>query len=91
MGSVSAMESLNRVLDEHGQEMREEHLEALRAFVRAAGGDPTRVDVSLENNLYSEVSYLVVDGSGRQLEELRGPSLDIDVLAEEYPDCEVGY
>lgn len=77
MGSVSAMASVDRVLKKHGKEIVEKYTPA----------SPLIKKVVAENNVYSiQIHYLLVDGTW-----LEGPSIDIDTLAEEYPDCEVGY
>ena len=79
MGSTSAMESINRVLEKHGAELEKELREQypsklIRGF-------------SLENNLYSiSVHAELTDGTCLVLEPY-----DIDDLAERFPDCEVGY
>ena len=85
MGSSSAMASLNRVLERHGDELAREVLAELpKSLVEAFG--LTIDQVSLENNLYTiEVSVRIAD------EWLSLRPLDIDELAERYPDCEVGY
>jgi hypothetical protein len=82
MGSVSAMSSINRVLEKHSDEIRQEFMEqvpeGLKPFV-------DRVD--LENNLYGINVTWVFKAGGT----LPGPAIDIDTLADDYPDCEVGY
>jgi hypothetical protein len=79
MGSVAAMESINRVLTRHGEDLERELRERypsnlIRRF-------------SLENGIYHiAVQVELVDGTALALE-----SIDIDGLAERFPDCEVGY
>ena len=79
MGSASAMESINRVLERHGAELVEELRERypsklIRRF-------------SLDNNIYSiSVEAELTDGTSIVLEPY-----DIDDLAERFPDCDVGY
>jgi hypothetical protein len=76
------MSSIDRVLEKHGEEIRGEYEEQVPEIVR-----PVFDRVDLENNTYSiVVTWVFKDGS-----TLPGPALDIDNLAEEYPDCEVGY
>ena len=79
MGSASAMESINRVLERHGAELVEELRERypsklIRRF-------------SLDNNIYSiSVEAELTDDTSIVLEPY-----DIDDLAERFPDCDVGY
>jgi hypothetical protein len=85
MGSVSAMSSINRVIETHGQELIDEATATLPAAVRALA--PV---ISLENNTYSINVVAAFDGpAGR--EYLALDPYDIDDLAERFPDCEVGY
>lgn len=79
MGSTSAMESINRVLEKHSTELKQElHERYPSKLIR---------DFSLENNLYSiSVQAKLTDGTMLDLEPF-----DIDTLAEKFPDCEVGY
>lgn len=79
MGSVSAMRSIDRVLDKHSGDIEQDLLrEADSALVEG---------VHLINEVYSiEVVWWLSDGT-----RLRGPSLSIDQLANDYPDCEVAY
>ena len=82
MGSISAMNSIDRVLEKHGEEIRKGREEQVPGILKDVF---TRVD--LENKLYSiGVTWVFKDGS-----TLEGPEIDIDTLGEEYPDCEVGY
>jgi hypothetical protein len=77
MGALSAMSSINRVLEKHGEEIRREYLSS----------SPLVADVELDNAVWGiKVLYVLRDGT-----VLEGPLLDIDELAEAYPDCEVGY
>ncbi len=78
MGSVSAMDSIDRVLAAHGDQLRAELMEDISPLVKG---------VELENKGYSiQAVWILTDGG-----ELDGPALDIDDLAERFPDCEVGY
>lgn len=85
MGSISAMNSLNRVIEKHGDELAREVLAGLpRSLVEAFR--LTTAQVSLENNLYTiEVAVQLPD------ESLSLKPYDIDELGERYPDCDVGY
>ena len=79
MGSVSAMNSIDRVLARHGKELEAELRERY----------PTSLikRFTLENNIYSiSVQAKLTDGTLLDLEPY-----DIDALAERFPDCEVGY
>jgi hypothetical protein len=73
------MSSIERVLERHGEEIRAELL--------ADAGTGLVRDVVLENNIYEiQVYYLLADGT-----QLEGRSIDIDGLAERFPDCEASY
>ena len=82
MGSMSAMASLDRVLEEHGDELKSELMELVPEPIRdqIAG-------VELSNEVYHIGAEWVLQGGYR----LPGPSADIDMLAERFPDCSVGY
>ena len=79
MGSASAMESINRVLERHGAELVEElHERYPSKLIRR---------FSLDNNIYSiSVEAELTDDTSIVLEPY-----DIDDLAERFPDCDVGY
>ena len=82
MGSISAMNSIDRVLEKHGDELQRDYAEDVPECLQ-----PLFDRVDFENKLYSiDVTWRFKDGS-----TLAGPSIDIDTLAEDYPDCEVGY
>ena len=82
MGGISAMNSINRVLEAHAEEIRQEYL----AQVPASHRD-TVTDVLLSNNTYRiEVEWQLAGGHTSP-----GPSIDIDTLQESYPDCNVAY
>ena len=79
MGSLSAMSSINRVLEKHGAE--------LEAELRSCYKSKLIRRFSLGSNIYSiDVEAELTDGTMLALEPY-----DIDVLAERFPDCEVGY
>ena len=81
MGSLSAMSSLNRVLEKHGDEIRNDLIQTVPPSVRGQ-----LREVALTNQIHRIASsWLFEDGS------LEGPSFQIDELAERFPDCEVGY
>lgn len=79
MGSISAMNSIDRVLENHGEEivanLREQYpSELIKSF-------------ELENGVHKiTIIATLADGSALTLEPI-----DIDQLAEDYPDCNVGY
>ena len=82
MGSISAMNSINRVIEAHGNEIQEQYASDVPDAVR----DQFEC-VVIENNVDSiGVSYQFKGGGTMQ-----GPSIDIDYLAELYPDCDIGY
>ncbi len=70
------------LIEKHGDEIRQDLTAEL-----AQQTDGLVTDVQLENNIY-EITVTAVLSNGKAL-ELR--PLDIDTLAEDYPDCEVGY
>ncbi len=79
MGSVSAMNSIDRVLARHGKELEAELREDY----------PTKLikRFTLENHIYAiAVEAKLVDGTVLNLNPF-----DIDALADRFPDCEVGY
>lgn len=79
MGSVSAMNSIDRVLKKHGRQLQR----SLRKEY------PTKLITrfELENQIYSiGITAYLSDGTALELKPL-----DIDELAQKYPDCKVGY
>ena len=82
MGSISAMSSIERVLEQHGDEIREEWEEMV-----PAGLIPPFRQAALSNEVYRiQVEWEFEGGI-----TLPGPSMDIDSLAERFPDCDVSY
>lgn len=81
MGSLSAMSSLNRVLENHGDEIRNELMETVPPSVRGH-----LREIVLTNQIHHIASSWLFEDGG-----LEGPSFQIDELAERFPDCEVGY
>jgi hypothetical protein len=86
MGSISAMGSLNRVIEAHGDELVAEVLASLPTAVRVL-----QPSISLENNTYALTVTASFAGPGGTTEYLVLDPYDIDDLAERFPDCEVGY
>lgn len=85
MGSLAAMNSLNRVFERHGDELaREAQLAPPRTVLTYRG-------VSLETRTYEIVAVHEFENSRGETVSLVGEPLDIDTLAERYPDCDVGY
>ena len=82
MGSSAAMRSINEVIEAHGGEIREEwESQVPPALI------PLFERVELSNEMYAiGVTWVFRDGS-----TLPGPYIDIDALADDYPDCHVGY
>lgn len=75
------MSSIDRVLNKHGDESRAERLRHLAEERRGLVAD-----VELENNVH-EISVIAVPSNGIRLTlEL----IDLEFLAEEYPDCNIG-
>jgi hypothetical protein len=85
MGSLSAMNSINRVLNRHGEVLAQE------ARLFETGERLVYLETVLENNTYSIAishSFAREDGS---VVFVTGEPVDIAELAERFPDCEVGY
>ena len=81
MGGLSAIKSMNRVIDAHGEEIRKELALQMPDELSAHFAK-----VGLETQTYGiQVHWIFETGS------LQGPLMDIDDLAELYPDCDVGY
>lgn len=85
MGSMAAMSSLNRVLERHGDDLARE------AQLAPSGTVLTYRGVSLETRTYEIVAVHEFENSHGETVYLVGEPLDIDTLAERYPDCDVGY
>jgi hypothetical protein len=79
MGSACAMNSISRVIEKHEDEIVAELKEKYpSALIKS---------FTLENRIYNiGVTAILTDDSSIDLEPI-----DIDDLAEDYPDCEVGY
>ena len=71
---------IERVLERHGDEIREE---CALAVPKSLAGVFKKVILS------NEVSRIQVEWELRAGGTLPGPSVDIDTLAERYPDCDV--
>ena len=82
MGGISAMNSLSRVIETHGDELVSEYMNMVPENIRE------HIEtVYLTNSTYNiEVEWVFKNGGS-----LPGPSIDIDMLAEQFPDCKVGY
>ena len=87
MGSVSAMNSINRVVRDHSEEL-------IREFERVI---PEKIKhlvagVELEGDVYGiRVLWKIKTFQNGQNAYLEGPTIDIDTLAERFPCCEVSY
>jgi len=81
MGSASAMDSIDRIMKTHGNELVIERLTALPESIKQAGAQ-----ICLESDIYKISVHLVMPDGTVTLEPY-----DIDNLAERFPDCEVGY
>ena len=86
MGSMAAMSSIERVLALHGAELLAEHR------LDVPPGTPlTYLETTLGNNVHTvTVEHTFRTPAGR-LVILCGEPIDIDTLAERYPDCHVSY
>ena len=82
MGDLSAMSSIQRVLERHGDEIREEWAQEVPEALAEVFSQ-----VILSNNIHEIQVEWEFRGGGT----LPGHCMDIDILAERYPDCEVGY
>ena len=82
MGDLSAMSSIQRVLERHGDEIREEWAQEVPEALTEVFSQ-----VILSNN----INEIQVEWEFRGGGTLLGPCMDIDILAERFPDCEVGY
>ena len=82
MGALSAMSGIHRVLKAHGEEIITEFNDL------APAGISDHLDTAiLESTTYGiEIYWRFKDGS-----TLPGPSIDIETLADRYPDCDMGY
>lgn len=81
MGDCSAMSSITRVIEKHGDEIEKEIRLKLPRCIQK------KVDINLENNIYA-INISITFRNGETLDLL---PLDIDTLADRFPDCEVGY
>lgn len=82
MGTLSAINSINRVINVHGEELQREYAQEVPEIIREIF-----CIVALENNAYEiQIHWVFQDGSS-----LPGPSIDIEELKDRFPDCEVGY
>ena len=82
MGDLSAMSSIERVLERHGDEIREEWAQEVPEAL---------AEVFSQVILSNGVRCIQLEWEFRGGGTLPGPCIDIDILADQYPDCEVGY
>ena len=87
MSDLSAMNSIERVLERHGDEIREEWAQGVPESLVEIFSQVILSQVILSN----EIHGIQVEWEFRGGGTLAGPCMDIDILAERYPDCEVGY
>lgn len=82
MGSLSAVNSIDRVLQAHAAELKKDFMDQVPPSLK-----PQVRSVILSNNTYSvQTEWEFQDGS-----TIPGPSIEIDELADRFPDCDVGY
>ena len=81
MGGLSAMYSITRVMNAHGDEMQREWEQRLPETLR-----PLFKCVALETKNYGIQVWWEFQGGN-----LEGPLIHIDDLADLYPDCKVAY
>ena len=82
MGDISAKASIERVINTHARDLIAKFMEDLTPEAKA-----TVVSVGMTNEVYAIETAWILDGGVT----LPGPSIDIDTLADWYPDCNVGY
>ena len=82
MGDLCAMSSIERVLERHGDEIREEWAQEVPEALAEVFSQ-----VILSNNIHEIQVEWEFRGGGT----LPGPCIDIDILADQYPDCDVNY
>ena len=82
MGGMAAMNSIYRVMKAHGDEIQQEWAEQVPDSLR-----DTFSQVILEGKNYGiQVEWEFQGGA-----TLPGPFIDIDELADRFPDCKVAY
>ena len=79
---LSAMNSIQRVLESHGDEIREEWAQEVPEFL---AGFFRKVILS------NEIRKIQVHWEFRGGGILPGPCMDIDDLAERFPDCDIDH
>ena len=84
---ISAMNSIQRVLERHGDEIREEWAQGVPESLVEIFSQVILSQVILSNAIHGIQVEWEFRGGGT----LPGPCMDIDILAERYPDCDVGY
>ena len=82
MGGIAAMNSINRVMEAHGDEIQQEWGKQVPDSLR-----DTFSQVILEGKNYG----IQVEWEFRGGATLQGPFIDIDELASRFPDCNVAY
>ena len=82
MGSIADMHQIRLVLEQHGKELEEEWAQEVPEILK-----PLFRKVRLSN----EIDHVRVEWEFRDGATLPGPGIDIDVLAERFPGCEVGH
>ena len=82
MGAMSAMRSIDRVMQDHAAELQDELLSEL----------PPNIRLEIHRVRFSNETYRIkCDWVTRHGEILPGPSYAIEELAERFPDSHVGY
>ena len=82
MGGVSAMSSIARVMEKHAEEIQQDYLQEIPDEFR-----DTITGVVLTGDTY----HINVEWELKTGHTLSAGSIDIDTLAERYPDCDVSY
>ena len=82
MGDLSAMSSIERVLERHEDEIMEDWASLVP---KSLAGVFRKVILS------NGTRCIQVEWEFRGGETLPGPCIDIDILADQYPDCDVRY
>lgn len=82
MRDMSAINSINRVIEHHGDAIAAKYREQVPEILRGLF-----IAVGLVNEIHAlRITWDFWDGSF-----LQGPSINIECLADAYPDCAVGY
>jgi hypothetical protein len=100
MGDATAEYSISQVIEVHGDKLLDEAKSQLQAFLAALGVDVpnNRIDGDFDIDATQlDVSVIATDANGRRVVVNGRPvgitvlRYDIAQLAEQFPDCDVGW